>query len=226
VRSRPPVRPRPRDRRPAQARRARPLPGRRAAVGHRRGAHGRLDGRRGTAPDADHRPVHVLVPVPLGVLGEGRHLRPPAVGPLGRARLRRRHRAGEGRPGRRGLPHRRPHLLRRGRPARGRRRPPGRRGPGRGSVGPGRGRGGRIRHRRVRRGQVRDRVADRRRVRGRPGCGHRVRRDRGRRHRRIRHSRIRHSRIRHSRVRRGRVRDRVADRRRVRGGPRRGRGGM
>src|SRR6185437_11335782 len=43
----------------------------------------------------------------------------------GRARLRRGHRAGQGRPDRRSLPHRRPHLLRR-RPAPGRRaRPPG-----------------------------------------------------------------------------------------------------
>ena len=101
VRSRPPVRPRPDDRRPAQARRARPVPGRDPAVGHRRGPHGRLDGRRGAAPDPDHRPLHVLVAQPPGVLGEGRDVRAPAVGPLGRARLRRRHRAGQGRPGRR-----------------------------------------------------------------------------------------------------------------------------
>ena len=38
---------------------------------------------------------------------------PHPAGQVGRARLRRRHRAGQGRPGRRGLPHRRPHLLRR-----------------------------------------------------------------------------------------------------------------
>ena len=33
------------------------------AVRHRRGADGRLDGRRGAAPHAHHRPSHVLVPV-------------------------------------------------------------------------------------------------------------------------------------------------------------------
>ena len=48
------------------------------------------------------------------VKGETSGHRP--VGPGGPARLRRRHPAGQGRPGGRGLPHRRPHLLRR-RPA-------------------------------------------------------------------------------------------------------------
>ena len=75
-----------------------------------------VDGRRGAGPHADHRPRDVLEPLPRGVLGQGRHLRPPAVRPGGPPRLRRRHPAGQGRPGRRGLPHRRPHLLRR-RPA-------------------------------------------------------------------------------------------------------------
>ena len=60
------------------------------------------------------------------VLGQGRDQRTPAVGPRGAAGLRRRHAAGHRRPGGPGLPHRRPHLLRRplaagrGRPAGGR----------------------------------------------------------------------------------------------------------
>ena len=53
-----------------------------------------------------------------GVLGQGRHLRPRPVGQGGPARLRRRHPARPGRPGGRGLPHGRPHLLRRRRAAR------------------------------------------------------------------------------------------------------------
>ena len=60
-----------------------------------------------------HRADDVLEPVAPGVLGQGRDLRPPAVGQGGAARLRRRHPAGQGRPGGPGLPHRRPHLLRR-----------------------------------------------------------------------------------------------------------------
>ncbi len=52
-----------------------------------------------------------------GVLGQGRHLRPRPAREVGRAGLRRRHPAGEGRPGRCRLPHRRPHLLRRRRRA-------------------------------------------------------------------------------------------------------------
>ena len=55
-----------------------------------------------------------------GVLGQGRHLRPRPVGQGGPARLRRRHPARPGRPGGRGLPHGRPHLLRRRRAARAR----------------------------------------------------------------------------------------------------------
>ena len=57
-------------------------------------------------------------PQPPGVLGQGRHLRPLPAGQVRRPRLRRRHRARQGRPGRRRLPHRRPHLLRRRRPRR------------------------------------------------------------------------------------------------------------
>ena len=34
------------------------------AVGHRRGADGRLDGRRGAAPHPDDRPLHLLEPQP------------------------------------------------------------------------------------------------------------------------------------------------------------------
>ena len=64
-----------------------------------------------------------------GVLGQGRDLRPPPVGQGGPPRLRRRHGAAPGRPGGPGLPHRRPHLLRR-RPAAGERdRRPSRRMP-------------------------------------------------------------------------------------------------
>ena len=50
--------------RAAEARRGRAVPGYRAAVRHRRGAHAGLDGRRGAAPHADHRPVHLLVAQP------------------------------------------------------------------------------------------------------------------------------------------------------------------
>ena len=68
--------------------------GDRAAARHRRGADARLDGRRGAGPDPDHRPGDVLEPEPAGVLGQGRDLGPPAVGPRGPAGLRRRHAAG------------------------------------------------------------------------------------------------------------------------------------
>ena len=37
---------------------------------------------------ADDRPLHLLEPQPAGVLGQGRDLRPPAVGQIGCARLR------------------------------------------------------------------------------------------------------------------------------------------
>ena len=52
------------------------------------------------------------------VLGQGRHVRARAARARGPAGLRRRRAAGGRRPDRRGLPHRRPHLLRRGRAAR------------------------------------------------------------------------------------------------------------
>ena len=39
-----------------------------------------LDGRRGAAPHADHRPGHLLVAQPAGVLGQGRDVGPPPVG--------------------------------------------------------------------------------------------------------------------------------------------------
>ena len=107
----------PRHRRPPQAvgRRARARG--RAAARHRRGADARLDGRRGAGTDPDVRPGDVLEPQPPGVLGQGRDLRAPPVGQGGPARLRRRHPARQGRPGGAGLPHRRPHLLRRRRAA-------------------------------------------------------------------------------------------------------------
>ena len=73
--------PRPGHRRPAQARRPGAGAGRGPAARHPRGAHGRLDGRRGAAPHPDHRPYDVLEPVAAGVLGQGRDLRPPPVGP-------------------------------------------------------------------------------------------------------------------------------------------------
>src|SRR5690606_6982867 len=70
---------------------------------------------------AGHRTGDLLVPLPAGAVGQGRHLRPRPVGQGGPAGLRRRHPAAQGRPGRRGLSHRRPHVLRR-RPAAPRRR--------------------------------------------------------------------------------------------------------
>ena len=85
-------RPRPSDRRAAQAQRRRPRARRGAAARHRRGADAGLDGRRGAAPHADHRPGDLLEPLPTGVLGQGRHLRTRAVGQGGAPRLRRRHR--------------------------------------------------------------------------------------------------------------------------------------
>ena len=120
---RPPHRPRPGHRRPAQARRRRPRRRRRPAVRHRRGADARLDGRRGAAPHPHHRPLHLLVAQPPGVLGQGRHVRARSSGSS-----RSRSTATATRcwckvdqVGAR-LPHRRPHLLRRRRPARRRRR--------------------------------------------------------------------------------------------------------
>ena len=59
----------------------------------------------------DHRPGHLLVAQPRRVLGEGRDLGQPAVGARGPGGLRRRRAAGAGRPGGRGLPHRRAQLL-------------------------------------------------------------------------------------------------------------------
>src|SRR5690606_19189697 len=114
---------RPRDRRAPQADPRRPPARHRPAVRHRRGADAGLDGRRGAAPHPHHRPLHLLVPQPRRVLGQGRHLRPRPVGAVGRPGLRRRHPAGQGRPGRRRLPRRGPHLLRRRRAAAGRRSP-------------------------------------------------------------------------------------------------------
>ena len=55
-----------------------------------------------------HRPGDVLEPLAAGVLGQGRDLRQPAAREGDPARLRRRHPAGQGRPGGAGLPHRRP----------------------------------------------------------------------------------------------------------------------
>ena len=69
------VTPRSGRRRAAQARRRRAGLRGRPAARHRRGADGRVDGRRGAAPHPHHRPRHVLVALPAGVLGEGRHLR-------------------------------------------------------------------------------------------------------------------------------------------------------
>ncbi|CAA9329593.1 MAG: Phosphoribosyl-AMP cyclohydrolase, partial [uncultured Nocardioidaceae bacterium] len=113
-----------RGRRTAQAGRRRARRRRRAAARHPRGAHGRVDGRRGAAPDADDRADHLLEPVTPGVLGQGRDLRPPPVGHRRPARLRRGHAAGPRRPGGTGLPHRGAELLRRRRPERPA-RPPG-----------------------------------------------------------------------------------------------------
>ena len=52
------------------------------------------------------------------LLGQGRDVRPPPARQGGPPRLRRRHPARQGRPGGAGLPHRRPHLLRRHRRSR------------------------------------------------------------------------------------------------------------
>src|SRR3954447_14364241 len=65
--------------------------------------------------------MHVLEPQPAGVLGQGRHVGPPAVREVGRAGLRRRHRSRARRPDRGRLPHRFPDLLRRRSPRCGRR---------------------------------------------------------------------------------------------------------
>ena len=65
---------------------------RRPAARHRRGAHGRLDGRRGAAPDADHRPGHVLEPQPRRSTGARATPRATRSGSGGRAGLRRRRR--------------------------------------------------------------------------------------------------------------------------------------
>ena len=81
---------RPRGRRAAAPRPGRAGGRRRPAARHRRGADGRVDGRRGPAPHPHHRPGDVLVAQPRGVLGQGRDLRQPSVGPRGAAGLRRR----------------------------------------------------------------------------------------------------------------------------------------
>ena len=60
-------------------------------------------------------PGDVLVAQPAGVLAQGRHERPRPAGQGGRASTATATRCSCGRPGRRGLPHRRPHLLRRAR---------------------------------------------------------------------------------------------------------------
>src|SRR5215472_9868939 len=109
------------DRGAAQARPRRIGRGHRPAVRHRRGADAGLDGRGGAAPHADYRAVHLLVPQPAGVLGQGRDLGARAARGLGGARLRRGRGARQGGPGRRRLPHRGPDLFR-CRPA-GRERP-------------------------------------------------------------------------------------------------------
>ena len=55
----------------------------RPATWHRRGADGRLDGRRGAASHADHRAGHLLVAFPPAVLGEGGELRARPAGARG-----------------------------------------------------------------------------------------------------------------------------------------------
>ena len=114
---------RPRRRRAPQARRGRPRRRRRPAARHRRGAHARLDGRRGAAPHAHHRPRHLLVAA--AARSTGARATPPATSSTcasvaldcdGDAVLVRVDQVG------RGLPHRRAHLLRRRRPRRRRRR--------------------------------------------------------------------------------------------------------
>src|SRR3954454_9250434 len=112
----------PEDRRAAQAGCQRAVRGDRPAVRHRRGADARLDGRRGAAPHADDGPLHLLVAQPPGVLGQGRYLRPPAVGQVGRAGLRRRRRLGHVGQGGCPLQHRRPDVLGHRRPGAGDRR--------------------------------------------------------------------------------------------------------
>lgn len=112
-------------RRAAQARRGRAGRRDRPAARHGRGAHARLDGRRGAAPHADDGPRHVLVALAAGVLAQGRHVGPRAVGQVRPDRLRRRRAARPCRPGRRGVPHGCPDLLRGGRgPGHRRREPP------------------------------------------------------------------------------------------------------
>ena len=63
--------PRPRRRRAAAPRPRRSGRRRRPAARHGRGAHARLDGRRGAAAHPHHRPGHLLVAQPRRVLGEG-----------------------------------------------------------------------------------------------------------------------------------------------------------
>ena len=76
----PPTRPRPRSRRPAAPRppTAWSPPSSSSTTPAR--CYGRLDGRRGAAPHADHRPGHLLVAQPAGVLGQGRDLRATGSG--------------------------------------------------------------------------------------------------------------------------------------------------
>ena len=100
------TRPRPRRGCSAQALGRRSGPGDRAAARDGRGADAGVDGRRGPGPHAHHGPGDLLEPQPPGVLGQGRDLGPPPVGPGGPARLRRRCAAGERRPGGAGLSHR------------------------------------------------------------------------------------------------------------------------
>ena len=59
------------------------------------------------------RKAHLLLALARRAVGQGRDVGAHAVRALGAAGLRRRHRAARGRSGRRGLPHRRSHLLRR-----------------------------------------------------------------------------------------------------------------
>src|SRR5690606_9650789 len=106
---------------PAQAGRRRPRGRRRPAARHGRGAHGRLDGRRGPASHPHRGPRDVLVPQPRGVLAQGRHVGARPVRQGREPRLRRRRAARARRPGGGRVPHRDAHVLRGG-------RRPGRRG--------------------------------------------------------------------------------------------------
>src|SRR6478736_8874164 len=72
-----------------------------------------MDGCRSPAPHADPGPRDLLVAIAPGVLAQGRHLGPHPARARREPRLRRRHDPRRGRAGRRRLPHRHPHVLRR-----------------------------------------------------------------------------------------------------------------